>query len=44
MELKDINIFHQRENVDTKTVVQQMIPKSYEYIMAAELAVHPNAP
>ena len=44
MELKDIKYFHQIENVDTKTLFQKMISKFYEYIMAAELAVHPNSP
>ena len=42
MELKDINTFHQSENVDTKTLVHQMMPKFYEYIMATELAANPN--
>ena len=44
MELKYINTFHQSENVDTKTPVQQIMPKFYEYIMAAELAVNPETP
>ena len=44
MELKDIKTFHQSKNIDTKVLVQQMIPKFYEYIIAAELAVHPNTP
>ena len=44
MELKEIKNFHQSENVDTKTLVQQMMPKFYECIIAAELAVHPNTP
>ena len=44
MEVKDIKTFNQSENVDTKTLVQQMIPKLYEYVMATELAVHPNTP
>ena len=35
MELKDINTFHQSKNIDTKVLVQKMIPKFYEYIMAA---------
>ena len=35
MEFKDIKNFHQSENVDTKTLVQQMMIKFYEYIMAA---------
>ena len=30
MALKDIKTFHQSENVDTKTLVQHMIPKFYE--------------
>ena len=34
MELKDINTFHQSENVDTKTTFRSMIPKFYNYIMA----------
>ena len=41
---KDIMTFHQSENVDTKALIQQMMPKLYEYIMAAELSVHPNTP
>ena len=44
MELKDIKNFHQSKNIDTKVLVQKMMPKFYEYIMAAELAVHPNTP
>ena len=35
MELKDINTFHQSKNIDTKVLVQKMMPKFYEYIMAA---------
>ena len=35
MELKEIKNFHQSENVDTKTLVQKMMPKFCEYIMAA---------
>ena len=30
--------------MDTKTLVQQIMPNLYEYIMAAELAVNPNTP
>ena len=30
MELKDIKNFHYSENVDAKTLVQQMMPKLYE--------------
>ena len=44
MEIKDIKNFHQSENVDTKTLVQQMIPKFCECIMSAELAVNQNTP
>ena len=44
MELKDIKTFHQSKNIDTKVLVQKIMPKFYEYIMAAELAVHPNTP
>ena len=44
MELKDIKTFHQSKNVDTKSLVQQMMPNFYEYIMAVEIAVHPNTP
>ena len=44
MELTDIKSFHQSNHIDTKVLVQQMMPKFYEYIMAAELAVHPNTP
>ena len=44
MELKDINTFHQSKNIDTKVLVQKMMPKFYEYIMAAEFDVHPNTP
>ena len=42
MELADIDSFHQSKHIDTKVLVQQMMPKFYEYIMAAELYVHPN--
>ena len=44
MELTDIKSFHQSKNIDTKVLVQMMITKFYEYIMAVELAVHPNTP
>ena len=44
MELTDIKSFHQSKHIDTKVLVQQMMPKFYEYIMAAELIVHPNTP
>ena len=44
MELMYIKTFHQIENVNTKTLFQQMMTKLYEYIMAAELAVNPNTP
>ena len=44
MDIKDINAFHQSENVDTKNLFQKMMPKFYEYIMAEELAVDPNTP
>ena len=44
MELNDIKTFHQSENVDTKTIVQQMMPNVYGYIMAAKLAVNQNTP
>ena len=44
MELTDIKNFHQSKNVDTKVLVHNMMPKFYEYIMAAELAVHTNTP
>ena len=44
MELKNINTFCQSKNVDTKLLFQKMMPKFYEYIMAAELAVCPNTP
>ena len=44
MELTDIKSFHQSKHIDTKVFVQQMMPKFYEYIMAAELAIHTNTP
>ena len=44
MELKDIKTFYQSENVDTKTPVQKIMPKFYEYITDAELDVNPNTP
>ena len=44
MELNYIKNFCQSKNVDTKVLVQKMMPKFYEYIMAAELSVHPNTP
>ena len=33
MQLKDIMNFYHSENVDTKTIVQKMILKFYDYIM-----------
>ena len=44
MELRDINYFHQSKHIDTKVLFQKMMPKFYEYITAAELAVHLNTP
>ena len=44
MELTDIKTFHQSKNIDTKVLVQKIMPKFYEYIMAEELDVHPNTP
>ena len=44
MELKDIKTFHQSKNIDTKVLVQKMIPNFYEYIMVSELDAHPNTP
>ena len=44
MELTDIKTFHQSKNIDTKVLAQMMTPKFYEYIMAEEIAVHPNTP
>ena len=44
MELKDTSNFHQSENVDTKKIVQQMMPTLYDYIMDVELSVNPNTP
>ena len=44
MELKYIKTFHRSKNIDTKVLVQKMIPKLYEYIMAAEISFHPNTP
>ena len=35
MELTDIKTFHQSKHIDTRVLVQQMMPKFYEYIMAA---------
>ena len=42
MELTNIKNFHQSKIVDTKLLVQKVMPKFCEYIMVAELAVHPN--
>ena len=44
MELKDIKTFNQSENMDTKILVQQMMPKFLEYIMAEIFSVNPNTP
>ena len=44
MELKDFKNFYQSKNVDTKVLDQKTMPKFYEYIMDAELYVHPNTP
>ena len=35
MELTDIKSFHQSKHIETKVLVQQMMPTFYEYIMAA---------
>ena len=44
MEIKDIKTFHQSKNIDTKLLVQNMMPKFYECHMAEELAVHTQTP
>ena len=44
MELTYIKYFHQSKHIDTKVLVQQMMPKFYELIMAAELDFHSNTP
>ena len=44
MELTDIKSFCQSKHIHTRVLVQQRMPKFYEYIMAAELAFHPNTP
>ena len=44
MELTYIKTFHQSKYIDTKVLVQKMMPKFYEYIMASELAVHTKTP
>ena len=35
MEIKDIKTFHHSEDVDTKIIIQQIMPNLYEYIMDA---------
>ena len=42
MELKDIKTIHQSKHIETKVLVRKMMPIFYEYIMAAELAIHPK--
>ena len=44
MELKGIKTFHQNDNLGTKTIVQNIMPKFYDYIMAAELSVNTSTP
>ena len=44
IKLKDIKTFCQSENVDTKQIVQKMMPKLYDHIMAAELDVNTSTP
>ena len=44
MEHTNIKSFRQSKHIDTKVLVEQMMPKFYEYIMAAELSVYPNTP
>ena len=44
IKLKDIKTFFQSENVDTKQIVQKMMPKLYDHIMAAELDVNTSTP
>ena len=44
MDIKDINAFHQSENVDTKNIVQHMMSNFYDYIMVSELAANPSTP
>ena len=44
MELKDTGNFHQSEYVETKKIVQKMMLKFYDWIMAKELAINPNSP
>ena len=44
MEFTDSKTFHKSKNIDTKLLVQMIMPKFYEYIMAVELDVHSNNP
>ena len=44
MDLTDINSFHQSKHIDTKVLVQKMMPKVYGYLIFSELAVHTNTP
>ena len=39
--MTDVRKLHEIETVDTKTIPNEMMPKFYDYIVAAELAEKP---
>ena len=40
-ELTDVRKMHEIETVDTRTIINEMMPKFYDYIFAEELAENP---
>ena len=40
-ELTDVIKLHGIETVDTRTIINEMMPKFYDYILAEELAENP---
>ena len=40
-ELTDFRKLHEIETVDTRTIINEMMPKFYDYIVAAELVENP---
>ena len=41
-ELTYVRRLHEIENVDTRTIINEIMPKFYNYIVAAELAGKPD--
>ena len=40
-ELMDVRKLHEIETIETRTIINEIMPKFYDYIVAAELAENP---